>query len=178
MTRWERVALFGSNLLVAGTGLIYAVMRYVMPPVDEWAVVNHPWQPQVQHLHVLAAPLLVFTCGLIWHRHVAGQLGRNGERGRRTGPGLMLALAPMVASGYLLQVSVDEGWRRVWVAVHLVASTIWMLAFVAHLASGWWRRRPETTKPRRMAGDLIDAGGSYGAKTTLVQPSRRSSNNA
>ena len=28
-----------------------------------------PWQPAVQHLHVLAAPLLVFALGLIWKAH-------------------------------------------------------------------------------------------------------------
>jgi hypothetical protein len=31
-------------------------MRCLAEPADEWAVVNHPWQPHLQHLHVLAAP--------------------------------------------------------------------------------------------------------------------------
>ena len=71
MSRSERLFLHVANGLVGGTGLVYAAMRYLMNPTDEWSVVNHPWQPHVQHLHVLVAPLLVFAAGLIWSRHVS-----------------------------------------------------------------------------------------------------------
>lgn len=133
MSRWEARIQFAANLVVGGTGIIYAIMRYLMDPVDEWAVVNHPWQPHVQHLHVLTAPLLVFACGLIWHRHVVGNLRRDEQRERRTGPGLLLALAPMILSGYLIQTTVMELWRQVWIVVHLTSSAAWILAFAAHL---------------------------------------------
>ena len=133
MTTWQARLQHTANLLVGGTGIVYGYMRYFMKPADEWAVVNHPWQPHVQHLHVLVAPLLVFACGLIWSRHVAGNLKGNGTRGRRTGPGLLLALVPMVASGYLIQTTVTETWRQVWVVTHVVSSVTWIVAFSAHL---------------------------------------------
>ena len=132
MKRWEAGVLYTANLLVGGTGIVYAVMRYLLEPTDEWAVVNHPWQPHVQHLHILVAPLLVFACGLIWHGHVAGKM-RDGNRGRRSGPGLLLALAPMVVSGYLIQTTVAESWRQAWIALHLISSGAWILVFVGHL---------------------------------------------
>ena len=132
MTVWERRVLHVANLLVAGTGAVYAAMRYLMEPMDEWAVVNHPWQPHLQHLHVLAAPLLVFACGLIWHRHVAGNLRRSEARPARGGPGLLAALVPMVVSGYLIQTTIGEGWRQIWIVTHLAASGAWLLVFVAH----------------------------------------------
>ena len=141
MTRWEARTLYVANLLVGGTGIVYAVMRYLMEPADEWAVVNHPWQPHVQHLHILVAPLLVFACGLIWRGHVATKI-RNGNgngngngkgNGRRSGPGLLLALAPMVLSGYLIQTTVAESWRQVWTVLHLVSSGVWIVVFVSHL---------------------------------------------
>ena len=129
MSRGQMVFLHLANLAVSGTGLIYAWMSYLLQPVDEWAVVNHPWQPLVQHLHVLSAPLLVFAIGLIWSVHALAKL-RNGRRGRTSGLGLMALFLPMAASGYLLQVAVDPGWRRTWIWVHDVSSLLWVGAFV------------------------------------------------
>jgi hypothetical protein len=125
------VFLHLANLAVSGTGLIYAWMSYLLQPVDEWAVVNHPWQPLVQHLHVLAAPLLVFAIGLIWSVHVLGKL-QNGHRVRASGLGLMALFLPMAASGYLQQVAVDPEWRRRWVVIHVISSLLWVGAIVVH----------------------------------------------
>ncbi len=131
MSRGQAVFLHLANLAVAGTGLVYAWMRYLVAPADEWAVVNHPWQPLVQHLHVLAAPLLVFAIGLIWSVHVLGKL-QNGHRVRASGLGLMALFLPMVASGYLLQVAVDPGWRQTWIWIHVASSLLWVAAFAFH----------------------------------------------
>jgi hypothetical protein len=136
MERWERVVQYLANLLVIGTGMVYGFMRYIMQPVDEWAVVNHPWQPHVQHLHVLTAPLLVFACGLIWHRHVARQISGTKRRRGVSGPGLALAFVPMIASGYLLQTSTVPGWRTAWIVVHVATSGIWSALALAHLFRG------------------------------------------
>ena len=138
MNAWERRLQYAANLLVSGTGVVYAAMRYLMEPDDEWAVVNHPWQPFVQHLHVIVAPVLVFACGVIWRSHVAEQWKRE-RRLRRSGPGLAIVFIPMIASGYLLQTAVEEGWRQTWIVVHVVASLIWLVVWVAHLR--WATRR-------------------------------------
>jgi len=147
MTRWESRFQNLANLLVGGTGLIYAFMRYFMKPASEWAVVNHPWQPLLQHLHVLSAPLLVFACGLIWSRHVVGNLRREERGGATSGPGLLLTFAPMALSGYLIQTTTGESWRQVWIVTHLVSSGAWILAFAGHLA-GAYRQRPRRTGDR------------------------------
>lgn len=133
MSVWERRIQYVANLLVGGTGVLYAVMRYLMQPVDEWAVVNHPWQSHVQHLHILAAPLLVFACGLIWHRHVISNWKRGADSRSRTGIGLAASFVPMITSGYLIQTSVTEVWRETWIVVHLVTSLAWVVVFVWHL---------------------------------------------
>ena len=131
MTRLQLIILQIANLAVAGTGLVYAWMRYVVRSTDEWAVVNHPLQPLLQHLHVLAAPLLIFAVGLIWSGHVVAKL-RNGRPNRAAGIGLVALFLPMAASGYLLQVAVDPEWRERWIWVHVVASLAWIAAFVVH----------------------------------------------
>ena len=118
---------------VAGSGAVYAWMAWIAEPADEFAVVNHPWQPTTRDLHLLTAPLLVFACGLLWRTHVWERL-REGFRERRaSGRALALGLAPMVASGYLLQVAVDPFWRSVWVWTHGVVSVLWAATYAIHL---------------------------------------------
>ena len=144
MKRWEALTVHLSTLLVGGTGLVYAWMRYVLPPADEWSVIHHPLQPATQHLHVLAAPLLVFAVGLIWSEHVWGHF-RRGVRSRRvSGIALLASLVPMAASGYLLQTAADETWRGVWVAVHVTTSLLFLAGYVGHALAAlrsWLRRR-------------------------------------
>jgi hypothetical protein len=140
VTRGETLVVHLANALVVGTGLVYGAMRYLMTPPDEWAVVNHPWQPHLQHLHIVAAPLLVFAVGLIWGQHVAERLA-NGSRGRISGAALLASFAAMVGSGALIQVAVDPGWRSVWVALHVASSLLWIAALAAHALRAWSARR-------------------------------------
>lgn len=136
MSRSESIFLSVSNALVAGTGFVYAWMAYVAESDDPDALVNHPLQPDVQHAHVIAAPLLVFALGLVWAAHVWPRV-RSGHRARRaSGLALFSLCAPMVASGYLLQTASDPDWRALWVGLHVVTSVLWTLAFLAH----WIRR--------------------------------------
>ena len=135
MTPFERWSGYTANLLAGGTGVVYGAMVYLLRPSDPYAVVNHPLQPLVQHLHVLTAPLLVFAVALVWQRHVAPRLGRRGYPRRTTGLGLALLFVPMAASGYLLQVASDEAMRKAWGWLHLGASLLWLGAFVVHLLS-------------------------------------------
>ena len=142
MSRGEVVLLHLSNAAVLATGVVLAVMAYLIEPAEEWAVVNHPWQPQVQHLHVLVAPWLVFAVGVIWLSHVVSRL-RKGRRGRKTGLALLIGFVPMAVSGYAMQVVVSEGWRSTWVVVHLMASAIWVGAFALHLVRVLVERRTD-----------------------------------
>jgi hypothetical protein len=132
MTRFEAWTMHLSVLLVGGTGLVYAWMLYLVKPADPYSLVHHPWQPHVQHLHILVAPLLVFSAGLIWHRHVWTRWQTGHPARRRSGLTLVLSMAPMVFSGYLVQTAVDAAWRQGWGVVHLVTSGLWVLGYGAH----------------------------------------------
>jgi hypothetical protein len=132
VSRAEAWFLWIATGLVGGTGIVYAVMRYALTPVDPYAVVNHPWQPAVQHLHVVAAPLLVFALGLIWQRHVWKKMRAGRGSGFRSGLALALTAGPMVVSGYLIQTATGEEWRARWVLVHVIASGLWLLGLVLH----------------------------------------------
>lgn len=137
----ERWLLHLSAILVGGTGVVYAWMRYFAEPTDPFSVVNHPLQPTLQHLHILVAPLLVFGAGFIWRDHVWKHWERRVPGRRRSGVSMMLTLVPMVVSGYLIQTTVSAEWRSIWVGVHLVTSGLWAAAYLGHLVSPWLRRR-------------------------------------
>ena len=58
----------------------------------------------------------------------------------------------MVASGYLIQTAVDGGWRKAWVAVHLITSVLWLAGYLAHQVPLLWqqfsRRRAGAAAPQ------------------------------
>ena len=128
--RW---AFHGAAVIVAGSGVVLAVMIYLIKPTDQWSVVNHPWQPFVLHAHVLAAPLMVFVFGVLWAVHVQPRLQSGAPEGRRTGLIMSVTTPAMIASGYLVQVTVEPVWSAVWEVSHLVSSALWLLVLVVHV---------------------------------------------
>lgn len=131
MSRAEIWLLHLANLLVGGTGIVYAVVRYALEPPDPFSAI-HPAQPGVQHAHIWTAPLLVFAIGAVWRTHAWSGVRLGVRARRRTGLALLAGAAPMVVSGYLLQTAVDPGWRRTWVIVHVATSSIWLAAYLLH----------------------------------------------
>ena len=121
-----------SAAFVAGTGLVYAWMRYFTTPRDEFAVVNHPLQPAVQHLHVVIAPALVVMLGVFWQTHAWHHYRRGVRDGRCSGIAQLVAALPMIFSGYLLQTATSEGWRTAWIWVHVATSVAWGAGYAIH----------------------------------------------
>ncbi|MBM3262994.1 MAG: hypothetical protein FJY97_06150 [candidate division Zixibacteria bacterium] len=141
MNRTEAWFVHLSTLLVGVTGIVYAIMRYGMTSVDEFAIVNHPWQADVQHYHILFAPLLVFAVGLIWKRHIATHYRMGLKTGRRSGVEMVLSLVPMTVSGYLIQVTSAEPWRNIWIVVHVTTSGLWLAGYAVHQFMALRRKR-------------------------------------
>ncbi len=141
MTALERACLHLSAFLVAATGLVYGWLRYFGQRMGEFGPEAHPLQALLQHLHVLAAPLLVFTLGMLLRGHVQPMLRRGPPVGKRTGLGSILAVAPMVLAGYGVQVAVDPAWRTALAWVHGLASLAFLAAYLVHLARTWEQAR-------------------------------------
>lgn len=124
--------------IVTVTGLAFAWIKYGMSTDDPFAVVNHAWQPTILHLHILAAPVLVFAIGWIFSDHISAKY-RSGAAARRpTGILAMWVIAPMIVSGYLLQVFTGERALQVSAVAHWVTSAAFVVAYVVHQLS---RRR-------------------------------------
>jgi hypothetical protein len=142
MSRLDVVLVHVANLLVCVTGLVWFVMRHLMEPADEFALQNHPLEDEFQAAHVLTAPLLLVMLGVVWAVHARVHLASGTRARRRSGLALVFLALPMAASGYLLQVAVDGGWRDAWLLVHLVTSAAWIALFAVHqLAHRFGRAR-------------------------------------
>jgi hypothetical protein len=151
MTR--RAAWFAhvAVILVGATGLVYGWMRYLVEPEDEFALSNHPLEPDLKAWHILLAPLLVFAVGTLWRRHVLGRLQSRAPERRRSGICLMALVFLMIASGYLVQTAEDETWRTTWVWIHGVSSCVWLALYALH------QTMTRSPNGRAVSGDQVSA---------------------
>ncbi len=124
-----------ASWLAGGTGVAYGALRYLWPKEDPFAVVNHPWQPHLQHLHVMVVPLAVFALGAMWVSHVRPARVLPEAR-RASGAVAWWLAAVMVASGVLIQVLVHREARAVAGWVHTAASLAFLTLLLLHLRQG------------------------------------------
>jgi len=147
VTRLERWTVWGSTVLVTLSGVIYAWMKYLLHPVAEFAVINHPLQPLLLKLHILTAPVLVFAIGLIATRHILPRLAARIPTGRRSGLVAALVVVPMIFTGYLIQAVTHVplltalGWS------HLGLGLLFGTAAAAHALAARLRRRAQSFSP-------------------------------
>ena len=152
MNRMLRGTLLVLVVLSGLTGVVFAAMKYLMTSDDPFAAFHHPWQPSLLAAHVLVAPALLFTLGWVFANHVAPQLGQT-RHARFSGVALVITIASMAVSGYLLQVVSGPGWRLGYAWVHGLSGTLFLLFFGAHAASAIGRsavrqrRDHEVSKP-------------------------------
>ncbi len=153
MPAFDRFLQHGSTLLVGVSGLVYFWMRYLLPESeDPFRVARHPLQPTFLEIHVLAAPLFVLAVGLIFRNHILARLRLPlRRRSRRSGWMATLLLAPMIASGYLLQTTTSEGWRWGLLLVHLGSGGLFLLMYLMHLVAARFGA-PRLDPPQPLSG--------------------------
>jgi hypothetical protein len=135
----ERWSLHLGALLTGLTGLLYGWLRYYGRVQGEFGIEPHPLQALVQHLHVLAAPVLLFALGMTVRGHFATKLRAGTREGRSTGLGLGCLILPMVAAGYLVQVATSLVWRLAFAWVHGAASMLFLVAYLGHGVRAWFK---------------------------------------
>jgi hypothetical protein len=151
VTPFERWAVWSTSVATFATGVIYLWLKYLLVSEDPFAVVNHPWQPAVLKAHILVAPLLVFSIGLVTLRHVWRHLRSDVREGRRSGVLTVAILGPMILSGYLIQALTDEGWLKAMAISHIVLGVVYGLGLLAHqFAAGGRKARAARTEERRV----------------------------
>ena len=134
MNRFEKAWVNLSTLIVGLSGAVYGVMKYLMSSDDPFSVVNHPLQPWMLDTHVIAGPVLILAVGWIARDHILAKARRKNSGARKSGWFALVCLLPMITTGYLIQVFTHETARLAAVVVHLTTGTIYLAAFVAHIA--------------------------------------------
>jgi hypothetical protein len=155
MTRAQVVYLQLCVFITALTGAVFAVMKYGLQSNesdDPFALANHPLQPYMLAAHVVIAPLLVFGFGWIFGNHIWPGFSSRIARKRKSGLWSMGAIAPMVLSGYLLQIATADATRQAMAIAHWVSSALFVIAYVIHLL---------TKKAGRSARRAAEASGPY-----------------
>lgn len=150
MSPFERWAVWTTSIATFVTGAVYLVMKYLMVTDDPFAVVNHPWQPAVLKAHILVAPLLTFSIGLVALRHVWRHVQTGMREGRRSGLITLVTLAPMILTGYLIQAITQETLLRAMAYSHTGLGMLYGVGLLAHhFGAGGKRAREARAQSRR-----------------------------
>lgn len=131
MNRIEAWLLHLSTIVLTVTGAVYAYMHYLMKPIDPFSVINHPLEPYMLNIHIIAAPMLVVAIGIILHSHILFKIGNGSRTARKTGLILIPLFLVMAASGYLLQIT-SSSINRIFFWSHLGSGSLWALVYGAH----------------------------------------------
>ncbi|TAJ11537.1 MAG: hypothetical protein EPO68_14415 [Planctomycetota bacterium] len=131
MNRQLARSLYATSALVGASGLALGWCVYFALPTDPDTLV-HPWQPALQHAHVLAAPASTLALGAAWIAHAWPKWRAGEPPGRRSGAALVALGVAMIASGYLLQIAESLEARRAWSFAHSACSIAWLAALALH----------------------------------------------
>ena len=137
MQRWEQWVFNLFHGVVAVTGTAYFVMKYAVTPNDPFAVINHPWQPMMIALHIMAAPIFIAAFGMIFRSHTLNKLQSKRLENRRSGWTSLLSFSAMALTGYLLQVASNPTWVTGLVWAHVSTSLLFVAGYAMHLIVGW-----------------------------------------
>ncbi len=137
MKRWEQWSFNVLHFVVAATGMAYFWMKYLVTSDDPFAVINHPWEPAMLSLHVLAAPVFIVFFGMLFRSHTLRKITSPNPANRRTGWTSLLSFSAMALSGYLLQIASNPTWLNPLIWFHVATSSLFVVGYTGHLVIGW-----------------------------------------
>jgi hypothetical protein len=135
MKPWERYSFNIAALVVTLTGIAYFWMKYGLTSNDPFAVINHPWQPHMLSVHVVAAPVLLVLFGIVFSSHIRAKL-RSCRPNRRTGLTALTTFVLMAISGYGLQVITGPLLKQICLGLHLATGVAFAVSYGTHLIVG------------------------------------------
>lgn len=137
MTRGLRLVFLLVALTCALSAAGFLLLRHGLEPAQglaaEFSAYNHPAEPWFLDAHVVSAVALTLVLGIALGVHVLPSLATE-SRARRSGLGLAIWAAVMVASGALLPVIAAEGPRLALVWIHGLSGACFALWIPVHLA--------------------------------------------
>ncbi len=168
MNRFQKLLLWVTSGLTGLTGAVYFFMDRMMEPVGPWAVVNHPLQPWVLKAHIIVAPALVFSIGLIATEHIWKHYRGRIRRARRTGLATMWMIAPMVLTGYLIQSITHETLLAAVAWAHIVTGVVYLLGVGLHQWALRVARANRVGRPAAIGAPAPSGPGGEGVRARSV----------
>ncbi len=143
LERWARVPrverwFFNAmHAAITLSGVAYFCMKYLMTTDDPFALINHPWEPAMLSIHVMAAPLVVVSFGMAFRSHTLRKLLQASPVNRRSGLTSAATFLVMTLSGYLIQVATTPALIAVAIWTHVATSVLFVVAYGVHLVIGY-----------------------------------------
>jgi len=132
MTPMQKLLLNVTTVVLTVTGAVFAWMKYFVKNDDPFAVANHPWQPYMLDAHVIVAPVALFVIGAVWASHVKPKHDAGAKPRRKSGLAALWMIAPMVLSGYFMQVLTNEKLVEAMRVTHWVSSALFVIGLLVH----------------------------------------------
>ncbi|MCY4662946.1 MAG: hypothetical protein OXF93_24560 [Acidobacteria bacterium] len=135
--RVERWFFNAMHAVITLSGVAYFCMKYLMATDDPFALINHPWEPAMLSIHVMAAPLVVVFFGMAFRSHTLRKLLQASPVNRRSGLASAGAFLVMTLSGYLIQVATSPALIATAIWTHVVTSVLFVIAYGVHMVIGY-----------------------------------------
>jgi len=140
MINLERKFILGTVYASIISGVIYGILKFFFKVQGPFGVMSNPWQSDLQHIHIIVSPFVLFSIGLLWKNHIWLRISTDFKKLRKTGITLTVFFFIMVLSGYFYQSSTGENSLLIWQWTHIVSSSVWTLLFIFHHISGQSKR--------------------------------------
>ncbi len=170
MNCWEKRIFQLLLAFVTLRGVGYFITRYAIENDDPFSIVNHPLEPITFDLHIMLAPFLMFSAGVLMRSHAWEKFRSKKPPRRRSGiisAGLFMAMA---ASGYWLEVTSRTLLADTLRVLHIVFGVAFVGTYIGHLVSGFKRRE---SKLSAVAVTSRAFQGRLSIDETLAESGRR-----
>ena len=137
LPRAERWFFNAMHAIITLSGVAYFCMKYLMTTDDPFALINHPWEPAMLSIHVMAAPLVVVLFGMAFRSHTLRKLLQASPVNRRSGLTSAVTFLVMTVSGYLIQIATSPALIAVAIWTHVATSVLFVVAYGVHLVIGY-----------------------------------------
>jgi hypothetical protein len=156
VTIFQQQLVYISTIAAVISGVLYIGIRTFVEPAEPWAIVNHPLEPWALKAHILTAPLMLFSVGLITARHIIRSLKSKLPTGRQSGMVITVLFGPLALTGYVLQTVISPLVTSILSWVHLILGLICAVSLAIHwrvFQGRRLRRRPASLPVLRLPSE-------------------------
>lgn len=137
--RWAKLTLYGNLLLSLATGMTWFALHRWGQVEGEFGMEPHPAEPWLLRIHGASAFLILIGFGYLLATHLT--VGWRSRRNRPLGLSLVVCLALLAASGYLLYYASGEGFRDTVSWVHFIIGLSFPVILASHVIVGHRRSK-------------------------------------